>query len=116
MPGKHYQIVICAQRQNGAMFSSPMNRKRIPSGTKLPVYYSEQDLADIREHTFADTNFGNYAITKGKRWRVELSLDEIETSRAISQPKQTILAISSWRRRLDSLFRRLPKTARYVSR
>lgn len=54
-----------------------MNRKRIPSGTKLPVHLSQAELNDIRDHTFAP-EFAKHAIVEGKRLTLDLSLDDIE--------------------------------------
>ena len=55
-----------------------MGRRRIPYGTKLPVYLTEREVADIREYTFADPDFGSFAVLEGSRLRFDLSLDDIE--------------------------------------
>jgi hypothetical protein len=53
-------------------------RKHILYGTKLPGYFSKQELEDIRERTFMDPDFGLHAIVDRKRLRLDLSLDDIE--------------------------------------
>ena len=51
--------------------------KRIPYGTKLPVYLTAKEVTDIREHTFADPDFG-FGVLEGSRLRFDMSLDDIE--------------------------------------
>lgn len=42
-----------------------MKRRHIAYGRKLPVYFSQAELADIREHTFADPDLVTTAIVEG---------------------------------------------------
>ena len=56
----------------------PMNRKRIPYGTKLPVAFSSKELEDIRSCIMIGEEFGRHAVVDGKRFRLNLSLDDIE--------------------------------------
>lgn len=37
-------------------------RKTIPHGTKLPVHFTAAERDLIREHTFYDPDFGNFAV------------------------------------------------------
>ena len=55
-----------------------MRRKIIPYGTKLPVRFSEAERKLIREHTFYDTHFGDFAVVEGDSIRLDMSLDNIE--------------------------------------
>ena len=86
-----------------------MNRKHIPSGTKLPVYFSRQDLEDIRERTFADPEFGRYALVEGKRLRVDLSLDDMEEIQGYVAAEANHTRNLKLRRRLDTLFDKFQK-------
>jgi hypothetical protein len=43
-----------------------MKRKRIAYGSKLPVYFSQAELTDIREHKFADPDLVAPAIVGGQ--------------------------------------------------
>lgn len=72
-----------------------MNRRRIPYESKLPVYFSQQELADIREHTFVDSDFDRHAIVEGKRLRLDLSLDDIEEIQGYVAPRLITCAIRS---------------------
>jgi len=55
-----------------------MKRKKIPYGSKLPVKLTLRERDLIRDETFYDPNFANFAIIDGKGIKVDLSLDEIE--------------------------------------
>ena len=55
-------------------------RKKISYGSKLPVYFSEEDLRLVRERTLVDPDFGRLAIAESGKLKLELSLDEIEES------------------------------------
>ena len=69
-----------------------MNRKLIPYGTKLPVAFSSKELDDIRSCIMIGEEFGRHAVVDGKRFRLNLSLDDIEDLQATSLPRQTIRA------------------------
>jgi hypothetical protein len=53
-------------------------RKKIPYGSKLPVYFSEEELRLIREHTFVNPDFGRLAVAERGKLKLALSLDDIE--------------------------------------
>jgi hypothetical protein len=55
-----------------------MKRNRIAYGSKLPVYFSQAELTDIREHTFAHPDLVAHGLVEGKKLRVDLWLDDIE--------------------------------------
>jgi hypothetical protein len=83
-----------------------MNRKQIPYGTKLPVYFSQAELDDIREHTFADSDLISHAVVDGKKLRVDLSLDDIEELQGYVAPEANHTRDAKVRKRLDKLFDR----------
>jgi len=55
-----------------------MTRKRIAPGSKLTVELTEQEWADLTEHTFVESEFVQCAIVEGTVRRVQWSLDDIE--------------------------------------
>ncbi len=86
-----------------------MNRKRITYGTKLPVYFSQAELDDVRELTFVDTRLISHAVIEGKRLRVELSLDDIEELQGYVAAEANHTRDSKLQKRLDKLFDRFQK-------
>jgi hypothetical protein len=84
-----------------------MRRKRIPYGTKLPVRFSQAELDDIREHTFADSDLVSYAIVEGKKLHVDLSLDDIDELQGFVAAEANHTGDAKLRKRLDKLFERL---------
>lgn len=86
-----------------------MKRKRIAYGSTLPVYFSQAELTDIREHTFADPDLVAPAIVGGKRLRVNLSLDEIEELQGYVAAEANHTKNAKLRSRLDKLFDKFQK-------
>jgi hypothetical protein len=84
-------------------------RKHIPYGTKLPVYFSKQELEDIRERTFMDPDFGLRAIVEGKRFGLDLSLDDIEDIQGYVAAEANHTRDTKLRKRLDRLFDKFQK-------
>jgi hypothetical protein len=85
-----------------------MSRKRIPYGKKLPVHFSQAELKDIREHTFAP-DFAQHAIVEGKKLQVNLSLDDIEEIQGWVAAEANHTRNAKLRKRLDKLFLRFQK-------
>lgn len=86
-----------------------MKRKRIAYGSKLPVYFSEAELTDIREHTFADPDLVAHALVEGKKLRVDLSLDDIEEIQGFLAAEANHTKNAKLRSRLDKLFDKFQK-------
>ncbi len=84
-----------------------MGRQRIRYGTRLPVYFTEQEVADIREHTFADPEFGSFAVLEGSRLRFNLSLDDIEELQGNVAAEANHTENKQLQRRLDRIFEKL---------
>ena len=80
-----------------------------PYESKLPVYFSQQELADIREHTFVDSDFDRHAIVEGKRLRLDLSLDDIEEIQGYVAAEANHRRDTKLRRPLDKLFDKFQK-------
>jgi hypothetical protein len=86
-----------------------MTRKRIAPKSKLTVELTEQEWADVTEHTFVDTEFFEGAVVEGTLRRVQWSLDDIDevqghvaaTSNHTDDPKLE--------RRLSKLFDKLQR-------
>ncbi len=55
-----------------------MKREIIPSGTKLPVRLTLRERNLIREETFYDPDFAQFALVVSNGIQVDLSLDDIE--------------------------------------
>ena len=81
-----------------------MARKRIPYGTKLPVYLTDKEVADIREHTDPDFGFG---VLEGSRLRFDLSLDDIEELQGYVAAAANHTDTKKLQRRLDKIFQKL---------
>jgi hypothetical protein len=86
-----------------------MNRKHIPYGTKLPVYFSQAELDDIRELTFVDTTLISHAVVELNRLKIELSLDDIEELQGYVAAEANHTRDAKLRKRLDKLFLRFQK-------
>jgi hypothetical protein len=71
-------ISIQASRSEYRVIFDWMNRKLIPYGTKLPVAFSSKELEDIRSCIMICEEFGRHAVVDGKRFHLNLSLDDIE--------------------------------------
>ncbi|HJP93949.1 MAG TPA: hypothetical protein VJ875_18470 [Pyrinomonadaceae bacterium] len=85
-----------------------MTHNRIPYGTKLPVHFTQAQLDDIREYTFAP-EFAKHAIAEGKRLRVDLSLDDIEEIQGYVAAEANHTRNVQLRKRLDKLFLKFEK-------
>ena len=86
-----------------------MSRRRIPYESELPVYFSQQEFADIHEHTFVDSDFGRHAMFEGKRLRPDLSLGDIEEIQGYVAAEANHTRDTKLRRRLDKLFDKFQK-------
>ena len=84
-----------------------MARREIPYGTKLPVYFTEHEVADIREHTFAGLDFGSFGVLEGSRLRFNLSLDDIEDLQGNVAAEANHTENKQLQRRLDKIFQKL---------
>lgn len=80
--------------------------KRIPYGTKLPVYLTEKEIADVREH--ADPDFG-FGILEGSRLRFDMSLDDIEELQGYVAAASNHTDTKQLQRRLDKIFQKLDR-------
>ena len=85
-----------------------MVKKTIPYGTKLPVYLTEKEVADIREHTFADPDFG-FGVLEGSRLRFDMSLDDIEDLQGYVAAASNHTDTKQLQRRLDKVFQKLDR-------
>ena len=83
-----------------------MVRKRIHYGTKLPVYLTEKEVADIRDHTIADPDFG-FGVLEGSRLHFNLSLDDIEELQGYIAREANHTKNKQLQRRLDKMFEKL---------
>jgi hypothetical protein len=79
-------------------------RKRIPSGTKLPVMLTLRERDFIQEETFCDPGFAKCAVAESTGIRVELSLDEIEDIQGYVAAAANHTKNSKRRKELDRLF------------
>ena len=86
-----------------------MKRKQVPYGTKLPIYFSSEELNDIREHTFVDADFGRHAKIDGNQLRLDLSLDDIEEIQGYIAAEANYTHNNKLSRRLDRLFEKFQK-------
>ncbi len=85
-----------------------MVKKIIPYGTKLPVYLTEKEVADIREHTFADPDFG-FGVLEGSRLRFDMSLDDIEELQGYVAAASNHTDTKQLQRRLDKIIQKLDR-------
>ena len=83
-----------------------MVKKTIPYGTKLPVYLTEKEIADVREH--ADPGFG-FGILEGSRLRFDMSLDDIEELQGYVAAQANHTEDKKLQRRLDKVFQKLDR-------
>jgi hypothetical protein len=84
-----------------------MNRKLIPYGTKLPVASTNKELEDIRSCIMIAEEFGRHAVVDGKRFRLNLSLDEIEDLQGHVAADANHTRDAKLRNRLDKIFLKL---------
>jgi len=86
-----------------------MNRKSIPYGTKLPVSFSGQELGDIRACVMVGEEFGRHAVVEGKRFRLDLSLDNIEEIQGHVAAEANHTRDAKQRQRMDKIFEKFQK-------
>lgn len=84
-----------------------MNRKLIPYGTKLPVAFTNKELEDIRNCIMIGEEFGRHAVVDGKRFRLNLSLDDIEDLQGHVAAEANHTRNAKIRNRLDKIFLKL---------
>ena len=84
-----------------------MNRKLISYGTKLPVAFSGKELDDIRSCIMIGEEFGRHAVVDGKRFRLNLSLDDIEDLQGHVAAEANHTRDAKLRNRLDKIFLKL---------
>jgi hypothetical protein len=82
-------------------------RKKIPSGTKLPVTLTLRERDLIRDETFRDPDFAKCAVVDGTGIRVDLSLDDIEEIQGYVAAEANHTKNSKRRKELDRLFDKL---------
>jgi hypothetical protein len=84
-----------------------MNRKLISYGTKLPVAFTNKELGDLRNCLTIDEDFGRHAVVDGKRFRLNLSLDDIEELQGHVAAEANHTRDAKLRNRLDKIFVKL---------
>ncbi|HEY5543918.1 MAG TPA: hypothetical protein VIM04_11765 [Candidatus Binatia bacterium] len=84
-------------------------RKKISYGSKLPVYFSEEDLRLVRERTLVDPDFGRLAIAESGKLKLELSLDEIEEVQGYIAAEANHTENMKIQRKLDLLYDKLQR-------
>jgi hypothetical protein len=87
----------------------PQKRKKIPYGSKLPVYFSEEELRFIREHTFINPDFGRLAVAERSKLKLELSLDDIEEVQGYIAAEANHTKNKKLQRELDLLYEKLQR-------
>ena len=84
-------------------------RKKISYGSKLPVYFSEEDLRLVPERTLVDPDFGHLALAESGKLRLELSLDEIEEVQGYIAAEANYTENMKIQRKLDLLYDKLQR-------
>jgi hypothetical protein len=84
-----------------------MNRKLISYGTKLPVVFTNKELEEIRSCIMIGEEFGRHAVVDGKRFRLNLSLDDIEDLQGHVAAEANHTRDAKLRNRLDKIFLKL---------
>jgi hypothetical protein len=84
-------------------------RKKISYGSKLPVYFSEEDLRLVRERTLVDPDFGRLALAESGKLKLELSLDEIEEVQGYIAAEANHTENMKIQRKLDLLYDKLQR-------
>ena len=86
------------------LYVGRMNRKLIPYGTKLPVAFSSKELDEC---IMIGEEFGRHAVVDGKRFRLNLSLDDIEDLQGHVAAEANHTRDAKLRNRLDKIFLKL---------
>ena len=81
-----------------------MKRKKIPYGAKLPVKLTLRERDLIRDKTFCDPDFAQFAVMDGNGIRVEMSLDDIEEIQGYVAAEANHTKNSKLQKELDRLF------------
>lgn len=84
-------------------------RQKISYGSKLPVYFSEEDLRLVRERTLVDPDFGRLALAESGKLKLELSLDEIEEVQGYIAAEANHTENMKIQRKLDLLYDKLQR-------
>ncbi len=87
----------------------PQKRKKIPYGSKLPIYFSEEELRLIRERTFVDPDFGHLAVAERGKLKLELSLDDIEEVQGYIAAEANHTNNKKVQRELDQIYEKLQR-------
>jgi len=87
----------------------PQKRKKIPSGSKLPVYFSEEELSLIRERTLVNPDFGSVALAGRGKLKLELSLDDIEEVQGCIAAEANHTKNKKVQRGLDLIYEKLQR-------
>jgi hypothetical protein len=87
----------------------PQKRKKIPYGSKLPVYFSKEELRLIRERTFVHPDFGRLAGAERGKLKLELSLDDIEEVQGYIAAEANHTKNRKVQRQLDSIDEKLQR-------
>ena len=102
-----YFQALRALTASGWRKGTGMTRKRIPSGTTLPVTLTLRERDFIRDETFCDPDFAKCAVVDGTGIRVDLSLDDIEEIQGYVAAEANHTNNSKRRKELDRLFDKL---------
>lgn len=82
-------------------------KKKIPSGTKLPVKLTIRERDLILDETFCDPRVLKIAVVAGKGLRVEWTLDEIEDIQGYVAAEANHSNSRKLEKELDKLFDKL---------
>lgn len=84
-----------------------MKRKKISSGSKLPVKLTLRERDLIRDETFCNPDFIKFAVVDGKDIKVDLSLDDIEEIQGYVAAEANHTENKKLQKELDRLFDKL---------
>ncbi|MBI2181365.1 MAG: hypothetical protein HYU31_11200 [Deltaproteobacteria bacterium] len=83
--------------------------EKIPYGSKLPVYFFEEELRLIRERTLVHTDFGRLAVAERGKLKLELSLDDIEEVQGYIAAEANHTRSKKVQREMDMVYEKLQK-------
>ena len=81
-----------------------MNPKKIPYGSKVPVYLTLRERNLIRDHTFYDPDFASLAMMDGSNVLLHFSLEEIEEIEGYVAAEANHCDDKKLRKELEALF------------
>ena len=84
-------------------------RKKIPYGTKLPVFFTGQECDLVREHTFYDPEFAPGIKSDAKKVQINMDLDDIEDLQGYVAAEANHTPDKKLQKKLDMLFQKLQK-------